>query len=131
MHHNNNIILYNAFTLTSHAGDISKKTTTADAGPHTGYTPLPSSSAGPTGLRFSEVKGDLFSCPDSASLAHCVSEDLHMGKGVATLFKQKFGGVGELKSQGKIMLFSMLLAGVAPRLPTNGVFLTWWVWLGK
>ena len=45
-------------------------------------------------LQLSEVKGDLFSCPDSASLVHCVSEDLHMGKGIATLFKQKFGGVG-------------------------------------
>ena len=54
-----------------------------------------------TGLRFSEVKGDLFSCPDSASLAHCVSEDMHMGKGVATLFKRKFGGVDELKAQGE------------------------------
>lgn len=52
-------------------------------------------------LQLSEVKGDLFSCPDSASLVHCVSEDLHMGKGIATLFKQKFGGVGELKSQGQ------------------------------
>ena len=53
------------------------------------------------GVHLSEVKGDLFSCPSSASLAHCVSEDMHMGKGIATLFKQKFGGVGELKSQGK------------------------------
>ena len=52
-------------------------------------------------LQLSEVKGDLFSCSDSASLVHCVSEDLHMGKGIATLFKQKFGGVGELKSQGQ------------------------------
>ena len=53
------------------------------------------------GVHLSEVKGDLFSCPSSASLAHCVSEDMHMGKGIATLFKQKFEGVGELKSQGK------------------------------
>ena len=52
------------------------------------------------GLRFSEVRGDLFSCPDTASLAHCVSEDMHMGKGIAVLFKKKFGGVPELKSQG-------------------------------
>ena len=52
-------------------------------------------------LQLSEVKGDLFSCPASASLVHCVSEDMHMGKGIATLFKQKFGGVGELKSQGQ------------------------------
>ena len=47
-------------------------------------------------LQLSEVKGDLFSCPASAFLVHCVSEDMHMGKGIATLFKQKFGGVGEL-----------------------------------
>ena len=52
-------------------------------------------------LQLSEVKGDLFSCPTSTSLVHCVSEDMHMGKGIATLFKQKFGGVGELKSQGQ------------------------------
>lgn len=49
---------------------------------------------------FSEVKGDLFSCPDSSSLAHCVSEDMAMGKGVAVLFKRKFAGVAELKAQG-------------------------------
>lgn len=52
-------------------------------------------------LTFTEVKGDLFSCPPRASLAHCVSEDMAMGKGIATLFKRKFGGVGELKAQGK------------------------------
>ena len=53
-------------------------------------------------LNFSEVKGDLFSCPSTSSLAHCVSEDMAMGKGVAVLFKKEFGGVGELRAQGKI-----------------------------
>lgn len=52
-------------------------------------------------LKFSEVKGDLFSCPPTSSLAHCVSEDMAMGKGVAVLFKKEFGGVGELRAQGK------------------------------
>ena len=28
-----------------------------------------------------EVKGDLFACSEQYSLAHCVSRDLHMGKG--------------------------------------------------
>ena len=70
---------------------------------------------------FSEVKGDLFSCPSSASLAHCVSEDMHMGKGIATLFKQKFGGVGELKSQGKLLT---PLAIISPT--TDGLH---WGWL--
>lgn len=51
-------------------------------------------------LTFREVEGDLFSCPAAWSLAHCVSEDMAMGKGVATLFKANFKGVPELKSQG-------------------------------
>ena len=54
-------------------------------------------------LVFSEVQGDLFSSPPTSSLAHCVSEDLHMGRGIATLFKKKFGRVGILKAQGMIM----------------------------
>ena len=47
--------------------------------------------------------GDLFAC--SASLAHCVSQDLHMGKGIAAIFKKKFGGVGQLKAQSKCVLY--------------------------
>ncbi|WAR08676.1 OARD1-like protein [Mya arenaria] len=46
-------------------------------------------------------KGDLFACPSTDSLAHCVSKDLRMGKGIATLFKKIFGGVAELKHQAK------------------------------
>lgn len=51
-------------------------------------------------LAYKEVKGDLFDCPPDCSLAHCVSEDMAMGKGIATLFKEKFGGVSQLKAQG-------------------------------
>ena len=47
-----------------------------------------------------ERTGNLFSCPDSESLAHCISADVRMGKGIAVSFKTKFGGVDELKSQG-------------------------------
>ncbi|NXX12098.1 OARD1 deacetylase, partial [Podargus strigoides] len=47
------------------------------------------------------VKGDLFSCPQTDSLAHCISEDCRMGAGVAVLFKKKFGGVQELLDQQK------------------------------
>lgn len=53
------------------------------------------------GFSLKEVKGDLFDCSETDSLAHCVSEDLRMGKGIAVLFKKMFGGVGELASQGK------------------------------
>ena len=34
------------------------------------------------------------------SLCHCVSECLKMGKGIAVLFKEKYGQVEYLKSQG-------------------------------
>ncbi|KAI6659337.1 O-acetyl-ADP-ribose deacetylase 1 isoform X1 [Oopsacas minuta] len=48
-----------------------------------------------------ERVGDLFSCPATASMGHCVSRDLHMGKGIAVIFKKKFGGVAALKAQNK------------------------------
>ncbi|NXV73558.1 OARD1 deacetylase, partial [Atlantisia rogersi] len=47
------------------------------------------------------VKGDLFSCPKTDSLANCISEDCRMGAGIAVLFKKKFGGVQELLDQQK------------------------------
>ena len=46
------------------------------------------------------MQGDLFSCRDSESLAHCISADARMGKGIAVLFKRKFGGVDEILTQG-------------------------------
>ena len=46
-----------------------------------------------------EVIGDLFSAPPNVSLAHCVSADLAMRKGIAKTFKQAFGRVSELKGQ--------------------------------
>lgn len=46
-----------------------------------------------------EINGDLFSSPES--LAHCVSQDLAMGAGIAKLFKQKFRRVDELHMQRK------------------------------
>ena len=49
------------------------------------------------GGKIVDVEGDLMTAPDS--LCHCVSQCLAMGKGVAVLFKQKFGGVDELKAQ--------------------------------
>jgi O-acetyl-ADP-ribose deacetylase (regulator of RNase III) len=41
--------------------------------------------------------GDLFTA--SSSLAHCVSRDLEMGKGIALEFKKRFGQVDKLKQQ--------------------------------
>jgi hypothetical protein len=45
------------------------------------------------------VQGDLFNAPEDFSLAHCVSRDLKMGKGIAVLFRERFGRVEELRSQ--------------------------------
>nr|XP_033774403.1 ADP-ribose glycohydrolase OARD1 [Geotrypetes seraphini]XP_033774404.1 ADP-ribose glycohydrolase OARD1 [Geotrypetes seraphini]XP_033774405.1 ADP-ribose glycohydrolase OARD1 [Geotrypetes seraphini] len=47
------------------------------------------------------IKGDLFSCPETDSLAHCISEDCRMGAGIAVLFKKKFNRVQELREQQK------------------------------
>ena len=47
-----------------------------------------------------EVTGDLFGEDDpSTALAHCVSADLAMGKGIAKQFRDKFGGLRDLKLQ--------------------------------
>ena len=47
----------------------------------------------------SMISGDLFSCPSSHSMAHCISADCRLGKGIALMFKNKFGGVLEIRSQ--------------------------------
>ncbi|XP_060750665.1 ADP-ribose glycohydrolase OARD1 [Tachysurus vachellii] len=50
-------------------------------------------------LRYKE--GDLFSCPSTDSLAHCISMDCKMSAGIAVMFKKEFGGVKELLAQQK------------------------------
>lgn len=55
------------------------------------------------------VKGDLFSCPATDALAHCISEDCRMGAGIAVLFKKKFGGVQELLDQSEWRLKELLV----------------------
>ncbi|CAG8573371.1 12845_t:CDS:1 [Ambispora leptoticha] len=53
-------------------------------------------------FKFTEIQGDLFTdSPPGDSLAHCISEDLRMGKGIADIFKKKFQGLQELKEQNK------------------------------
>jgi hypothetical protein len=56
-------------------------------------------------LVYQEIHGDLFTAPSTTSLAHCVSRDMHMGKGIATLFRDKFGQVNELRKQGTNFVF--------------------------
>lgn len=49
-------------------------------------------------LRYREIEADLFTVP-VASLAHCVSADLAMSKGIAALFRSRFGHVDVLRRQ--------------------------------
>ncbi|RNA12503.1 O-acetyl-ADP-ribose deacetylase 1 [Brachionus plicatilis] len=50
-------------------------------------------------LCFQVVNGDLFTVDPDVSLAHCVSEDFKMGKGIAKEFKKRFGSVDQLIGQ--------------------------------
>ena len=55
------------------------------------------------GFVLEEKKGDLFK--DSAitdCMAHCVSVDLRMSKGIAVMFKKLYGGVDQLKKQSEL-----------------------------
>lgn len=52
-------------------------------------------------MKVIEITGDLFQCSTDVCMAHCVSEDLAMSKGIAVLFKNKFGNVNYLISQNK------------------------------
>ena len=47
-----------------------------------------------------EIKGNLFiESPKNCILAHCVSQDFHMGAGIVVEFKKRFGRVNELIQQ--------------------------------
>ena len=47
-----------------------------------------------------EHTGDLFTdAPADASLVHCVSADLRMGRGIAVEFRKRFGQVDALRDQ--------------------------------
>jgi len=53
-----------------------------------------------SGFTLKEVRGDLFSSPSTESLCHCISRDYKLGKGIAKLFREKFGRIDELKDSG-------------------------------
>ena len=54
----------------------------------------------PQGMDLQVVTGDLFQCDIDNSLAHCISADYRLGKGIAKLFREKFGRVDELEKSG-------------------------------
>ena len=44
-----------------------------------------------------EKKGDLFTCATDGALAHCISRDCKMTKGIAKLFKKHFSSIKLIK----------------------------------
>jgi hypothetical protein len=53
----------------------------------------------PNSLQFEEISGSLFNAPSLSSLAHCVSSDLKMSRGIARVFRHKFGNIDTLRKQ--------------------------------
>eukprot|EP00760_Papus_ankaliazontas_P033607 PhM_4_TR6497/c0_g1_i1/m.61601 len=80
------------------SSNMNSATTAAAGGEHAPVpADLPRETCLSAGNKIRELYADLMTCPDN--LCHCVSECLAMGKGIAVLFKQRFGGVDELKAQ--------------------------------
>ena len=52
-----------------------------------------------TKFQLVEICGDIFKAPKYFALAHCVSADLRMGRGIAVRFRQLFGKQDELAAQ--------------------------------
>eukprot|EP00916_Digyalum_oweni_P009908 GHVL01016691.1.p1 GENE.GHVL01016691.1~~GHVL01016691.1.p1 ORF type:complete len:195 (+),score=42.24 GHVL01016691.1:59-643(+) len=50
-------------------------------------------------FKLTETAGDLFLTSKNSALAHCVSADLRMGKGIAVQFKERFKGLSDLELQ--------------------------------
>ncbi|KAF2889912.1 hypothetical protein ILUMI_16261, partial [Ignelater luminosus] len=54
-----------------------------------------------TNKRFQEIRDSLWVCKENIALAHCVSEDFRMEKGIALDFKKKFGSTRHFLAQRK------------------------------
>ena len=52
-----------------------------------------------TQFSLSEMDGDLFDAPTSASLCHCISGDCKLGRGIAKQFREKFDIMNTLKAK--------------------------------
>lgn len=48
-------------------------------------------------MKYTETKGDLFSAPSDYYLAHCISADFGMGKGIVVEFNKRFDMKNKLK----------------------------------
>lgn len=60
-------------------------------------------------MNFVEECGNLFDLDNDWCLAHCVGNDFVMGKGIAVLFKEKYGNVEYLKQNSNGIGTALLL----------------------
>ncbi|CAB4405520.1 unnamed protein product [Rhizophagus irregularis] len=91
------------------------------APPPTPATPL-SSTTSIEKFTFTERQGDLFTdAPPTDALAHCVSQDLRMGKGIAYIFKKKYEGLNELKAQQQFETSLVELRRLCEQLGVRGL----------
>ena len=65
-------------------------------------SPQTTQKPGSSEFTIKEVSGNLFGAPNinTESLCHCISQDYKLGKGIAKLFRDKFGRIDELKDTG-------------------------------
>ena len=49
-------------------------------------------------MKYREVCGNLFAQGHGQNLAHCVSADFKMSRGIAKIFRNRFGGIDELSA---------------------------------
>ncbi|XP_062871234.1 ADP-ribose glycohydrolase OARD1 isoform X2 [Trichomycterus rosablanca] len=98
----------NGLSLKRTSSDLSQKRTTDGKRSVVPQTECVGTSSDLSQIKTKDVEnklcykeGDLFSCPDTDALAHCISMDCKMGAGIAKIFKKKFKGVEELLEQKK------------------------------
>lgn len=64
-------------------------------------------------MKYEEITADLFSMPEEYCLAHCISADFAMGKGIAVLFNEKFDMKNRLNESCSGYLSEWISAGKA------------------
>lgn len=72
-----------------------------------------------------ETKGDLFAIDDN--YCHCVSQDFEMGKGIAVLFRDKFGQIDALKAQKPAVGGCAYITRMPPGASVRGLTVTRYV----
>ena len=66
-------------------------------------------------MKYLEKRGDLFSTQPEVPLAHCISRDCKMGKGIAASFKERYGGIEKLQAVQKAQPGGFILAKCGER----------------